>query len=112
MTPVRLRLLAPLLVLTSWLLLAGSMDASAFQLFRTEEASIDDIQAALRARTLTCRALVQMYLDRIEAYDRRDAALNAIVMVNPNALATADALDAKFAQSGLIGPLHSDDTAM
>ena len=31
MTPMRLRLLAPLLVLASWLLLAGPMDASAFQ---------------------------------------------------------------------------------
>ena len=27
-------------------------------------------------------------------------------MINPNALATADALDAKFAQSGFAGPLH------
>jgi hypothetical protein len=34
-----------------------------------------------------------MYLDRIEAYDKKGPLLNAIVMVNPNALATADALD-------------------
>jgi Asp-tRNA(Asn)/Glu-tRNA(Gln) amidotransferase A subunit family amidase len=47
-----------------------------------------------------------MYLDRIEAYDKRGPALNAIVVVNPNALATADALDAKFKQSGLSGSLH------
>src|SRR5262252_10708140 len=106
MTPMRLRLLAPLLVLASWLLLAGPMDASAFQLFRTEEASIADIQAALQARTLTCRALVQMYLDRIEAYDKKGPALNAIVAINADALKTADALDAKLAQSGPTGPLH------
>jgi Asp-tRNA(Asn)/Glu-tRNA(Gln) amidotransferase A subunit family amidase len=103
---MRLRLLAPLLVLASWLLLAGPMDASAFQLFRTEEASIDDIQAALQTRTLTCRALVQMYLDRIEAYDKKGPALNAIVAINADALKTADALDAKLAQSGPTGPLH------
>jgi amidase len=81
-------------------------EAGAFRLIWTQEASIADILAAFRAKELTCRQLVQMYLDRIEAYDRKGPALNAIVMVNPNALATADALDAKFAQSGLAGPLH------
>ena len=106
MTHVRLRLIAPLLVLASWLFLVGPPDVSAFQLFRTEEASIDDIQAALQARTLTCRALVQMYLDRIEAYDKKGPALNAIVAINADALKTADALDAKLAQSGPTGPLH------
>jgi hypothetical protein len=35
------------------------------------EATIADLHAAFKARTLTCRALVQMYLDRIEAYDRK-----------------------------------------
>ena len=96
MTHVRLRLIAPLLVLASWLLLAGLTDASAFQLFRTAEASIEDIQTALQARTLTCRALVQMYLDRIEAYDKKGPALNAIVAINADALKTADVLDAKL----------------
>ena len=73
---------------------------------RTDEATVSDIRAALQARELTCRQLVQMYLDRIAAYDKKGPALNAIIMVNPNALATADALDAKFAQSGFAGPLH------
>ena len=73
---------------------------------RTDEATVAEIRAALQARDLTCRQLVQMYLDRIAAYDKKGPALNAIIMVNPNALATADALDAKFAQSGFAGPLH------
>jgi Asp-tRNA(Asn)/Glu-tRNA(Gln) amidotransferase A subunit family amidase len=55
---------------------------------------------------VTCRQLVQGYIDRIEAYDRRGPTLNAIVTVNPGALAAADALDARFAQSGLVGPMH------
>jgi amidase len=106
MTPVRLRWLAPLLGLTAWLLLAGPTAARAFQLFHTQEASIADIQAALQARTLTCRALVQMYLDRIAAYDKQGPALNAIITVNADALTTADALDARLTQSGPVGPLH------
>ena len=47
-----------------------------------------------------------MYLDRIEAYDKKGPALNAIILVNPRALATAEDLDARFAQSGVVGPLH------
>ena len=35
------------------------------------EATIADIQTAFKAKTLTCRMLVQMYLDRIEAYDKK-----------------------------------------
>ena len=44
--------------------------------FSTIPEAIADIHAALKARTLTCRGLVQMYLDRIEAYDRRRAAIH------------------------------------
>jgi Asp-tRNA(Asn)/Glu-tRNA(Gln) amidotransferase A subunit family amidase len=94
---------------TVWLLgllLMASQDARAFDLYRNEEATIADIHAAFKAKTLTCRRLVQMYLDRIEAYDRKGPALNAIVVTNPDALKVADALDARYAQSGPAGPLH------
>jgi len=72
----------------------------------THEATIAEIRSALETKELSCRQLVQMYLDRIEAYDKKGPTLNAIIMVNPEALAVADALDAKFAQSGFTGPLH------
>jgi len=74
--------------------------------FHVEEASISDIHAAMRASRLTCRALVQAYLRRIEAYDKTGPAINAIVVINPEALALADQLDKRFAQSGFVGPLH------
>jgi Asp-tRNA(Asn)/Glu-tRNA(Gln) amidotransferase A subunit family amidase len=70
--------------------------------FRVEEASIAEIHAALEAKRTTCRALVEQYLRRIDAYDKNGPALNAIVQVNPEALAQADALD----QRGLTGALH------
>src|SRR5258707_9055266 len=98
------RLAGPALFLL--LLTVMPAEAGAFRLIWTQEATIADILAAFKAKELTCRQLVQMYLDRIDAYDRKGPALNAIVMVNPNALATADALDVKFAQSGLAGPLQ------
>ena len=88
------------------LLATAPLDARAFEIFRYEEATIADIHAALGGKTLTCRRLVQMYLDRIEAYDRKGPALNAIVVTNPDALKVADALDTRFAQSDPVGPLH------
>src|SRR5579859_2214397 len=86
--------------------LAASERARALSLLWTQEASIADIHAAIKSKSLTCRQLVQMYLDRIEAFDRKGPALNSIVVVNPAVLADADALDARFGQSGFVGPLH------
>jgi len=100
------RLNAVALIPIALLLLATSKEAGAFRLLSTQEPTIADIHAAIRSRNLTCRQLVQMYLDRIEAYDKKGPSLNAIIVVNPNALANADILDARFANSGLVGPLH------
>src|SRR5689334_12422614 len=74
--------------------------------FRVEETTIAEIHAAFRAKTLTCHALVEQYLRRIEAYDKNGPALNAIVVVNPAARSLADELDRRFGEKGLTGPLH------
>jgi Asp-tRNA(Asn)/Glu-tRNA(Gln) amidotransferase A subunit family amidase len=55
---------------------------------------------------LTCRGLVSQYLARITAYDKTGPALNAIVVVNPQALAVADSLERRFSASGRVGALH------
>jgi amidase len=73
--------------------------------FDVVEATIADIHAAMRAKQVTCRGVVTTYLDRIEAYDKQGPALNAITVVNPNALAEADELDRRFAASGPTRPL-------
>ena len=82
--------------------IAGSASAQ----FRVEETTIAQIHAAFKGNRLTCHALVAQYLARIEAYDKKGPAINAIVVVNPDALRTADSLDARFRREGLIGPLH------
>ena len=74
--------------------------------FRVEETTIAQIQSAFRDGSLTCRALVEQYLERIDAYDKTGPALNAIVMTNPDALKAADELDRRFRQSGPVGPMH------
>jgi len=74
--------------------------------FRLEETTIAQVQAAFRDGSLTCRSLVEQYLARIDAHDKKGAALNAIVLVNPDALKTADDLDRRFRQSGPVGAMH------
>jgi len=77
------------------------------QPFRLQEATIDDIHSAFRSSGLTCRELVELYLARIEAYDRSGPELNAILTVNPKVLEEAEDLDRAFGQDGeLVGPLH------
>ena len=46
------------------------------------EATIDDIQQAYKSGQLTCRGLVQFYLDRIAAYDKHGPTLNSIITLN------------------------------
>src|ERR1044071_3172533 len=54
------------------------------------EATIGELQAAMRAHRTTCRAIVQTYIDRIHALDQPK--LNAITRIAPDALAQADAI--------------------
>lgn len=86
--------------------LAAAARQTEVEPFRPQEATIENIQAAYKARRLTSRQLVQAYLNRIDRYDRRGPAINSILTVNPNALQEADRLDAAFTVSGLTGPLH------
>jgi Asp-tRNA(Asn)/Glu-tRNA(Gln) amidotransferase A subunit family amidase len=76
------------------------------QSFRIEETTIARIHDAFRAKALTCRQLVQLYLGRIDSVDKKGPAYNAIILTNSKALETADSLDRRFAREGLVGPLH------
>jgi Asp-tRNA(Asn)/Glu-tRNA(Gln) amidotransferase A subunit family amidase len=75
--------------------------------FVPEEATIASIHATLAAGTVTCAQVVQAHLRRIEAYDDRGPALNAIITINRRALDTAAELD-RLGNAGasLLRPLH------
>ena len=74
--------------------------------FDVIEATIDDVQAALRSKRINCRDLVNGYIARIGAYDKTGPSLNAVQTINPSVATEADRLDAAFAASGPVGPLH------
>ncbi len=70
------------------------------------ELTIPEAREAMETGRLTCRQLVQGYLDRIAAYDSAGPGLNAIQTVNPRALLEADSLDAVRRARGPMGALH------
>ena len=70
------------------------------------EKSIEALQRSMESGEVTSRRLVDLYLARIDAYDKQGPALNAIVAVNPRAREAADALDAERAGRRVRGPLH------
>ena len=74
--------------------------------FSPEEATIDLLQAKMKDGSLTCRALTEMYLDRITTLDKRGPTLNSVIEVNPDALAIAESLDDERRNGKVRGPLH------
>src|SRR5688572_1603513 len=74
--------------------------------FHLMEATIDEVRGALQSGHTTCRGLVDLYLKRIESYDKAGPALNAVQTINPRARQEADRLDVAFKSSGPVGPLH------
>lgn len=74
--------------------------------FDPSEATIPELQVALAAGATTSRALVTHYLARIDAYDQRGPAINAICALAPDAAAVADRCDAERGAGASRGPLH------
>ena len=76
------------------------------QAFDVVEVTIARVHDAMEAGQLTCRTLVQAYVDRIEAYDKTGPRLNTVQHLNARALAEADSLDRELDARGFVGPLH------
>ena len=90
-----------------WVLLAvlpaTAMGQSSFDVVET---TVAQIHSAYASGSLTARQLVQLYLDRIEAYDQKGPRINSVITINADALEEADRLDAAYRTSGFVGPLH------
>jgi amidase len=74
--------------------------------FRFEEATIADLQQQMSAGSVTSRELLDQYLSRVEALDRRGPELRSIIELNPDAVAIATEMDAERKAGRLRGPLH------
>src|SRR5437016_9187001 len=91
------------------LVAAAAVAAAERKPFTVAEASIPEMQKAMREKRVTSRELVQQYLTRIALYDGK---LHATISVNPNALKEAEELDRERARGRLRGPLHGIPIAL
>ncbi len=82
--------------------------ASAVRSFELEETSIAQLQEAMSSGRLGARQIAEMYLARIEEVDspRGSVGLNAMMELNPDAIAIADQRDRERKEGFLRGPLH------
>src|SRR5579872_2434671 len=84
-------------------LLARQTQTTSAPSFELEEITLGELQEGLRSGRFTSRQLTQAYLARIDAIDKRGPAINAVIELNPDALAIADAMDRESTRRG---PLH------
>ena len=68
--------------------------------FNLMETTIEAIHQAYKSGQLTSHQLVQMYVDRIGAYDQTGPSINAIITLNATALEEADRIDTAFQAAG------------
>src|SRR5437879_4971797 len=101
-------ILAPILF-TTIVLTVQTQQRQAKAPFSVVEASIPEMQKAMKERRVTSRELVVQYLTRIAMYEDR---LHAVIAVDPNAIKEAEQLDRERAQGKLRGPLHGIPIAL
>lgn len=78
-------------------------DYAAFEL---NELTIDDLQQKMKTGAYTSRSITELYLKRIDEIDKKGPAINAVIELNPDALAQADAMDAERKAGKLRGYMH------
>ena len=71
-----------------------------------EEKTIGELSLAMQSGKLTATQLTQIYLSRIKALDQKGPRLNAVLSINPDALAIAKQLDIERSAGHVRGPLH------
>jgi amidase len=74
--------------------------------FELEGLSIRELQARMESGQDSARSLVTKYLERIDALNAKGPELRAVIEINPEAAAVAEALDAERKSKGPRGPLH------
>lgn len=85
---------------------AGTDASTSVDAFELDEITIDALQDKMASGAYTSKKITQLYLDRIEAIDRKGPAINSVIELNPDALRIAEELDKERAAGKLRGPLH------
>src|SRR5207253_3638585 len=70
------------------------------------EKTVTELQAMMAAGELTSVQLTHYYIDRINQLDQNGPGVNAVIELNPDALAIAGNADSMRARGKVLGPLH------
>jgi len=84
---------------------AADADRAGLDAFPLEEMSIAELARGMEDRRWSAVEITRLYLDRIEALNRRGPCLNAVIETNPDAVAIAERADRIRAEGGRTGPL-------
>ncbi|MBC7614507.1 MAG: amidase, partial [Pedobacter sp.] len=74
--------------------------------FELSETTINELQAQMQLGKLSSKSLTKLYLKRIAQIDKSGPKLNAVIELNPDALAIAAEMDTERKQGKTRGPLH------
>lgn len=74
--------------------------------FDLNEVTIQMLQSSMVDKSRSARSIAEQYLTRIAEVDKKGPQLNAVIELNPDALAIADEMDKERAAGKVRGPLH------
>lgn len=74
--------------------------------FELNEVTIQMLQSSMVDKSRSARSIAEQYLKRIAEVDKKGPQLNAIIELNPDALAIADEMDKERAAGKVRGPMH------
>jgi amidase len=74
--------------------------------FELNEESITSLQEKISAGKYSSEQITKLYLDRIDAIDKKGPMLNAVIEINPDAMSIAKAMDDERKAGKTRGPLH------
>lgn len=84
----------------------ASSAAAEVKPFELDEITITELQDGMNSGKFSARSLVEKYTARVNEIDKQGPAVNAVIELNPEAEAIADALDQERKAKGARGPLH------
>lgn len=74
--------------------------------FELSEVPVKELQQKMQEGKISSKSLTQLYLKRIAEIDKSGPKLNAIIELNPDALAIATKMDEERKRGKIRGPLH------
>jgi amidase len=93
------------LMASGWAM-AENKDSVAAAPSQFNEATVADLQAKMKAGTLTSEQLTKYYLRRIFDLDQNGPGVNSVIELNPDALRIAEQMDDLRMHGKILGPLH------